>query len=233
MKLMRFIGVCLLGCSFSLLQAASPETIRVTTGKTDLILKVDTTGRLCQSYLGSVWTDGRNLDVLPAGKDAYQPYDLQNFFEPAVRMTHADGNNSSLFRYVSHTQEALSLTVTRTVVTLRDDVYPVEVKLYYDAFSDANIIKAWTEISHREKRPVLLQDFASSLLYFARPAYYLTEFTGKWGNETTMTEQKLTPGKKVLDTRLGARAAMLTSPFFILGSMPRLARPKGRWCSGR
>ena len=104
MKLMRFIGVCLLGCSFSLLQAASPETIRVTTGKTDLILKVDTTGRLCQSYLGSVWTDGRNLDVLPAGKDAYQPYDLQNFFEPAVRMTHADGNNSSLFRYVSHTQ---------------------------------------------------------------------------------------------------------------------------------
>ena len=42
MKLMRFIGVCLLGCSFSLLQAASPETIRVTTGKTDLILKVDT-----------------------------------------------------------------------------------------------------------------------------------------------------------------------------------------------
>ena len=217
MKLMRFIGVCLLGCSFSLLQAASPETIRVTTGKTDLILKVDTTGRLCQSYLGSVWTDGRNLDVLPAGKDAYQPYDLQNFFEPAVRMTHADGNNSSLFRYVSHTQEALSPTVTRTVVTLRDDVYPVEVKLYYDAFSDANIIKAWTEISHREKRPVLLQDFASSLLYFARPAYYLTEFTGKWGNETTMTEQKLTPGKKVLDTRLGARAAMLTSPFFILG----------------
>lgn len=159
MKLMRFIGVCLLGCSFSLLQAASPETIRVTTGKTDLILKVDTTGRLCQSYLGSVWTDGRNLDVLPAGKDAYQPYDLQNFFEPAVRMTHADGNNSSLFRYVSHTQEALSPTVTRTVVTLRDDVYPVEVKLYYDAFSDANIIKAWTEISHREKRPVLLQDF--------------------------------------------------------------------------
>lgn len=233
MKLMRFIGVCLLGCSFSLLQAASPETIRVTTGKTDLILKVDTTGRLCQSYLGSVWTDGRNLDVLPAGKDAYQPYDLQNFFEPAVRMTHADGNNSSLFRYVSHTQEALSPTVTRTVVTLRDDVYPVEVKLYYDAFSDANIIKAWTEISHREKRPVLLQDFASSLLYFARPAYYLTEFTGKWGNETTMTEQKLTPGKKVLDTRLGARAAMLTSPFFILGLDAPAREAEGRWCSGR
>ena len=41
MKLMRFIGVCLLGCSFSLLQAASPETIRVTTGKTDLFGPMD------------------------------------------------------------------------------------------------------------------------------------------------------------------------------------------------
>lgn len=60
MKLMRFIGVCQLGCSCSLLQAASPETIRVTTGKTDLILKVDTTGG-CAS---PTWVLSGTMDVI-------------------------------------------------------------------------------------------------------------------------------------------------------------------------
>ena len=117
---------------------------------------------------------------------------------------------------MSHTQEEIKPGVTRTVVTLRDEVYPVEVKLFYETYSKENIVKAWTEISHQEKKPVLLQDFASSLLYFSYPQYYLTEFTGKWGNEVNMTEERLAPGRKILDTRLGARAAMLTSPFFIL-----------------
>ena len=217
MKLVKSIGIGLLSCSFAMLQAAVPqETILVTTGKTDLVLKVDTTGRLCQSYFGTSWSDAEGIEALQPGKDAYQPYDLKNFSEPAFRMVHADGNTSSLFKYVSHTQEEIKPGVTRTVVTLRDEVYPVEVKLFYETYSKENIVKAWTEISHQEKKPVLLQDFASSLLYFSYPQYYLTEFTGKWGNEVNMTEERLAPGRKILDTRLGARAAMLTSPFFIL-----------------
>ena len=49
MKLVKSIGIGLLSCSFAMLQAAVPqETILVTTDKTDLVLKVDTTGRLCQ-----------------------------------------------------------------------------------------------------------------------------------------------------------------------------------------
>ena len=64
MKLVKSIGIGLLSCSFAMLQAAVPqETILVTTDKTDLVLKVDTTGRLCQSYFGTSWSDGRYRSV--------------------------------------------------------------------------------------------------------------------------------------------------------------------------
>ena len=80
MKLVKFIGIGLLSCSFVFLHAAVPQkTILVTTGKTDLVLKVDTTGRLCQSYLGTSWSDASGIEALQPGRDAYQPYDLKNF----------------------------------------------------------------------------------------------------------------------------------------------------------
>ena len=54
------------------------------------------------------------------------------------------------------------------------------------------------------------------MLHFSRPAYYLTEFSGDWIYEATMSTTPLNFGKKVLDTKLGARANMFTPPMFIL-----------------
>ena len=206
MKLVKSIGIGLLSCSFAMLQAAVPqETILVTTGKTDLVLKVDTTGRLCQSYFGTSWSDAEGIEALQPGKDAYQPYDLKNFSEPAFRMVHADGNTSSLFKYVSHTQEEIKPGVTRTVVTLRDEVYPVEVKLFYETYSKENIVKAWTEISHQEKKPVVLNQFASGYLPIRRGDVWLSHLSGSWANEGFLTQEPLTPGMKVIKNKDGVR----------------------------
>ena len=41
-----------------------------------------------------------------------------------------------------------------------------------------NIIKEYAEISHQEKKPVTLYNYASSLLHLNGSKYFLTEFAG-------------------------------------------------------
>jgi alpha-galactosidase len=99
---------------------------------------------------------------------------------------------------------------------LGDDKYPVEVKLYFIAYPDEDIIKTGAEIKHAEKKPVTLFNYASSLLHCTGAKYFLTEFSGDWAREANMTEIPLAFGKKILDTKLGSRANMFSSPFFML-----------------
>ena len=77
---------------------------------------------------------------------------------------------------MSHTSKNVQPGVDETVITLQDDKYPVTVKLHYVAYAKENIIKTFTEISHQEKKPLKLERYASAMLHFSRPAYYLTEF---------------------------------------------------------
>ena len=203
---------------------ADPITIKISTNETDLILQTAENKRLFQLYLGEKLlnsadfehiklrseTNGMSWEVYPvSGSDTY--------FEPAFAIQHNDGNITSILKYISHTSERIDSNVEKTVITLSDDTYPVEVKLYYMTFAKENIIKSWTEIKHSEKRPVTIKHYASSMLYFPGADCYLTEFSGDWAKEVRESSQKLNFGKKILDTKLGARANMFTSPFFTIG----------------
>lgn len=198
------------------LQAAETKMIRVHTDRTDLIFKVGGNGRLYQSYLGQKLADETDLVYLKQGKEAYLTHGMEDYFEPAIRILHNDGNPSLLLKYVSHTSSQQNANVTETVITLKDEVYPVEVKLFFTTFAKENIIKSRTEISHSEKKPITLANYASSLLHLNADKYWLTEFSGDWAHEANMTERQLDFGKKIIDTKLGSRANMFASPFFIL-----------------
>jgi len=125
---------------------------------------------------------------LPKGNEAYLTHGMEDYFEPAIEVHHNDANPSSLLKYVSHTSKNVQPGVDETVITLQDDKYPVTVKLHYVAYAKENIIKTFTEISHQEKKPLKLERYASAMLHFSRPAYYLTEFSGDWIYEATMSK---------------------------------------------
>lgn len=144
-----------------------------------------------------------------------------------MAITHHDGNPSSIFRYVSSEQKAVA-GGTETVIHLKDDQYPVEVTLFYIAYPKENVIKTWSEIKHNEKKPVTLWRYASTMLYFSDHSYYLTEFSSDWAKEAQMSSQQLQFGKKVIDTKLGSRAAMHTHPFFELGLEQPAQEAQGR-----
>lgn len=239
-----FITALGLFWGFQCAEAAEEKVIRISTDNTDLVLQVAENGRLYQTYLGEKLlheSDLKKLDwqIHPAsdasvssrGWEVCSGSGNEDFFEPALGVTHADGNASTWLYYVSSSTKAVE-GGTQTDIHLRDDKYPVNVTLHYVAYEKEDVIKTWSEISHQEKKPVQLFRYASTMLYFNRPAYYLTEFSGDWAKEVQMSTQKLEFGKKVVDTKLGSRAAMHAQPFFMVGLDTPAAENQGEVLMG-
>ena len=103
--------------------------------------------------------------VSTRGHEAYAASGGEDFFEPAVAVTHADGNKTTYLYYQNVEQKAVN-GGTETIITLLDQVYPLTVRLHYVAYPKENVIKAWSEISHQEKAPVVLWRYSSAMLYF-------------------------------------------------------------------
>lgn len=213
------------------LAADGSQLIRISTNETDLILNVGQNGRLYQKYFGVKLINESDLnqfkDVRRGGPgmppmgvnsgEVYQTSGAEDYYESALAITHVDGNMTTYLKYVSSDVKNQDNNVTETIITLKDDVYPVTVKIHYITYAKENIFKTWTEISHSEKGAILMSRYASSMLYLDNASYYLTQFDGNWAKEVGMHTQKLEFGKKVLDTKLGSRAAMMLQPFFELG----------------
>mgnify|MGYP002644399608 CR=1 FL=1 len=232
----------LLMALFTLAQVDAQEknVIRIATDNTDLILQVAPNGRLYQAYLGDKLLNEKDINnfspyvkggsdgsVSTRGWEVYPGSGAEDYFEPAVAITHNDGNPSTILRYISSEQKAVA-GGTETIIQLKDNQYPVEVTLHYIAYPKENVIKTWSEIKHNEKKPVTLWRYASTMLYFSDSKYFLTEFSSDWAKEAQMSSQQLQFGKKVIDTKLGSRAAMHTHPFFELGFGQSAQETQGR-----
>lgn len=132
---------------------AEQQVIRISTDKTDLVLQVAPNGRLYQTYLGEKllhadelkklkWNvhSGSDVSVGLRGWEVYSGSGNEDYFEPAIAVTHNDGNASTWLYYVSSSSKAVE-GGTQTDIVLRDDRYPVEVTLHYVAYAKENVIK--------------------------------------------------------------------------------------------
>ena len=214
------------------------QTIRIETRSSQLILKVKADGRLYQTWLGPRLTTEEAIDetdmprssstnLLGKGYEVYPVMGTEDHYEPALEIRHADGNPTSVLKYVRHTQED-----NETTIELCDSLYALHVVLHYVAYPEENVIKQWTDIWHDEPKGksvnsksvnskseegVNISRYASGMLYFECHDYYLMQFADDWAKEMQMKETKLEYGRKMLDTRLGTRSAMITPPFFMVG----------------
>jgi alpha-galactosidase len=204
------------------------------TKNTDLIYRVSgRDGRLYQAYLG---VKLRNMDDLKQMKDAghlaYPTFGTDNLFEPAIRMTHNDGNPSLELKYVSHNVERSDPNITITDILLKDPEYPVEVTLHIKSYLAEDVIEQWVEIVQKEAKPVTVFNYASSMLHFDAGKYWLTQFHGDWAEEMKMQESELTSGIKILDSKLGTRAHMYQTPVFFLSLNEKSDENNGELIAG-
>ncbi|MFV8324466.1 alpha-galactosidase [Flavobacterium sp. ZS1P14] len=207
--------------------SAQKVTIPIATNNNLMLLQTDNTNRLKTIYFGkplgdeseySSVADAYDFNDANAGiyNSAYTPAGTWNFSEPAIQVKHADGNPSLELKYVSHKKEKIDENSSLTRIVLKDSLYPFEVTLCYKVWEKENIIEQWTEIKHSEKKPVLLQKFASANLYFTSKDFYLTSFQGEYLKEMQPIESKLLQGIRTIDSKLGTRAMLLQTPNFMI-----------------
>lgn len=166
-------------------------------------------GLIRQAYQQS----GDYTGVLDA---AYSSSGSRNLLEPAISVTHADGNNSLDLRYIKHQQSIVSKGVLQTSVLLRDPVYNFEVTLFFRSYVDEDLIEQWAVINHREKGNVILRKYASANLLLKAKEFWLTQYYGDWAKEMQPEETRISHGIKLLDSKLGTRAHLFQPPVFMV-----------------
>ena len=236
-KLLLLIVCTLLSLSIG---AADKLFIRINTDNIDLILQVSPKNRLYQVYLGEKLNSTADFNhftwnIYPGsdggysirGREAYPGSGGEDMFEPALAITHADGNQTTYLYYQSSSQKAIP-GGTETIIQLADNKYAVQVTLHYVAYTKENVIKTWSEIKHNEKSPITLWRYASGIFYFNNSKYFLTNYHGDWASEGQPAVQQLQFGKKIVDTKLGTRAAEQSEPFFELGFDQPAQESQGR-----
>lgn len=207
-------AVLLLLFSGNLLAQEKPVVIETKT--TALVYKAGMQNKLVQAWFGEKLANPADYEMIFGRHEAYVPSGTDNLYEPAVRMLHNDGNPSLALVFENAEVSRENENVVKTIISLKDEVYPVSVKLCFRAFYNEDIIESWTEISHSEKKPVTLSNFASSMLQFSGREYWLTQFHGDWAKEMMMQESQLTSGIKIIDSKLGSRANKFQAPMFFL-----------------
>lgn len=208
-------------------QAQGIITIPVETEKNAMVLQTDANGRLGIVYFGSKLTNNKEYaDIAPqyhfndenadSYNSVYTPSGTWNLTEPAISITHSDGNTSLDLKYERNELKRIDTNLSLISILLKDPVYGVEITLFYKIYYKENVVEQWSVIKNGEKKPIRLQKYASANLYFTAKDYYLVHYNGDWGSEMKPEEDHLSHGIKSIDSKLGTRANLFEPPAFMV-----------------
>lgn len=196
--------------------SAEGISINIPTAHSVLMLRVGADGRVYELHYGAMQDDVSKSTVLARETELYPAFGDGFILEPALEATHADGNTSTDLIYARHSTTAIDDDVSLTRIELKDPAYPFFVTLCFQTYSNEDVIRQWAEIRNGENGAVTLARFASASPQFTAKEYWLTQFHGDYKHEATMDEEKLSPGIKILDSKIGVRADRFCIPSFIL-----------------
>ena len=195
-------------CAFFLFGTSiTAQTICISTTNSSLVIDAPTGGELKHLYYGSKLTevDLKNITYTSnTNLSGYPTYGMNCPTESALSVKHADRNMSTQMEVINVSTDKKEQTII-TTVHLKDKVYPFFVDIYYKAYQDVDIIETWTEISHNEKKPITLNQFASAYLPIRRGNVWLTSLYGSWANEGKVCQEPLEPGMKIIKNKDGVR----------------------------
>jgi alpha-galactosidase len=209
-------------------QAKAQKIIAIDTDVNALVLGVNENNELSTLYFGTkleyandyskiVDQYSQGVDYTGIYNSTYTPAGSKNLLEPAINVTHSDGNTSLSLKCIGHNSKQISSNINQTEIVLKDDVYNFVVHLFFMAYSKENIIEAWTTITNNEKGDVQLHKYASVNLYIhGNNNFWLRHYNGDWAKEMQPEESLLTHGIKVLDSKLGTRANLFQPSVFMV-----------------
>ncbi|MCS3736484.1 alpha-galactosidase [Mucilaginibacter dorajii] len=211
------------------LTGMAQKTISIATKSNVLILETDKDNSVISTYIGrkldndDEYSAIQQLDKYVPGSDdlfnkreAYIASGSLNLLEPALSVTHADGNKSTVLEFLSVDEKQIDPNRKLTVVHLKDPKYNFEVALNYLAYFKEDVIEQWAEIKHQEKGAIVLNKYASANLTLSGKKFFLKNHYSGWGREMRSEEQQLLHGIKTIDSKLGTRENLLNSSSFMV-----------------
>ena len=205
--------------------AAPQQLIDIRTDDVSMVLAARSGGEVYFRHFGGRIDDPAPLADYKSSRRAdhgtddlaYPAMGGRNFREPALRVTHADGDMNTDLRYVSHTSRQLAdPNVTETVVKMSDSSQALDVELVFTAYARENVITTHTVIRNREQGPVTLHSFYSSALTLKADKYLLTHLYGAWAREAQVDHTLLTHGSKSIESMREVRTTHTENPSFML-----------------
>lgn len=199
----------------------SAQIIDIKTRNLSMIMGVNTKGELLLHHFGGKITDSSafvHYSGYPTlGPTVYSTLGGRNIREPALRVTHADGDLNTELKYVAHSSRVLQdPNVTETIIRLSDRKQAFSVELVYRAYARENVITTHSIIRNSENGPVTLHNFYSSCLSFDARSYLLTHLWGAWAAEAQVAHTLLTPGTKSIESRKLVRTTHTENSAFMI-----------------
>ncbi|RNC67127.1 alpha-galactosidase [Proteiniphilum sp. X52] len=201
------------------------ELIVLNTENLSLVMEVDDRGVLLHRYFGKRLQDPSpflsktlyRTDEYGTRNEAYSTMGGKNFREPALRVTHHDGDLNTELRY-ARSERMIDHDKNRSelVIHLEDTKHPFRVKLVYRAYRAEDTFTMHAEIENGEEGEVVLGNYYSFYLPVEARGYWLTHFHGIATTEMSVVEARLTPGMKTIQSRKGLRSTHSENPSFLL-----------------
>lgn len=238
----KILFIFILACvSNSLFAGKADNLIHIETSDLSLVMSVNEDEALLFKYLGA-----KINDIQPFAKNnSYRRVDYgtdrmvypasggRSFVEPALRVTHSNGDINTELIYLQHKETKLrDSNVHQTEINLRDRNLPLFVDIVLTAYQKENVITQSVKIRNKDPKTVVLHSFYSGYLPLRAQKYYLNSFYGSWAKEMYMEETLLTHGMKSIQNRKGVRTTHTENPSFLLSLDMPLTENAGNVIAG-
>jgi alpha-galactosidase len=184
----------------------------LTTSQSSYALGVGPEGLLEHVYWGAPVTREGDFPSIPAHRDisSFDPSEMLDaeeypgwggprYYEPALKITRADGDRDLVLHYVSQHIAGNDLDIR--LKDIRDDI---EVVLHYHVFPDSGIVRRSSTIVNHTPQTVTLESAQSAVWNLPQgTGYRLSYLSGRWAAETQLNREPIHDGMKVIESREG------------------------------
>lgn len=189
----------------------------ISTDQTSYGMEISPSGGLVHRYWGTKLERTEDLPhgIFPAydtrkeatdkhfANQEYAPAGGLFFNEPCIKATYPDGCRDTKLFYKGH--EIIADEKSETlIIELKEEIYPLSVKLYYRIYKGLDVLDRWSEIKNEGDAPIQLESVQTAVYHFSRARQYrLTHMSGKWSGEYQLQRMPLTRDKIVVESRNG------------------------------
>lgn len=198
---------------------------------TQYVFRVDDNGNIKHLYFGNKIDDLKDFNddkiVDFSSNDSKEELTMEEmsyfgglrYKECALKGSFIDGTRDLRLKYSGYsilnlTQENHDISKTLCIM-LKDEHYPIIVKLYYRVYEDIDIFERWCSIKNLGKDRYTIEKLSSGEINIKDNNLYVTNVSGYWGGEQQLFKKPVLNATVNFETRRGATGHN-NSPYFIL-----------------